>query len=457
MTVSHSWSAPSLTSTEPPHRWIWRWQAAWRTLRAHWKLVALLALLGLASSLAALAGMGPRYRAETTLLLMPQAEDPLGNAGWHPSVPNALSTQLALLKSEAVAKSVVQSLSLSRDLDWQKRWQEGQAGPARGDMDTWVARQLLTQLRVTPQRDADVVALSIEAARPDRAAVLANAWAQAFLNFSQQSHQAPAQSQRRYFEAEEGQARQAWEAALQSLKTFLQTHQVVLGEAPPDLAWGQPRADGNPNGQAEPGHLSQLRTEWARLQAEHISLQASLGPQHPQVMQLSRQASLAQTLAQEAQSQWQSEQSQWQAWAQSSQQRQQAWWQAQRQAWLRDQPLRQQALALQREVQAAEQRLAFVEQKAHLARLSSQIPFSAARVLSPATPPTTPVLAKTSVLLASALASLFLGVLCAFVLERWQPRPRHSLWAAHQVDLPLLAHIHSVDSSSPRQSGVSPS
>lgn len=108
-----------------------------------------------------------------------------------------LSTQVEIIQSERVAGKVVKALKLDQDPAVVEEWKSDTDG--RGDLVVWVARVLLKKLDVKPERDSNVLDIEYTARDPKLAAVVANQFAEAFVDTSLELKVEPARQYASWF------------------------------------------------------------------------------------------------------------------------------------------------------------------------------------------------------------------------------------------------------------------
>jgi len=81
--------------------------------------------------------------------------------------------------SERVADRVAKTLKLDKAPDYVEAWKDSTDG--KGDIIVWIGQMLQKALVVTPSRDSSVIDVSVNWSDAKTAAVLANAFAQAYI------------------------------------------------------------------------------------------------------------------------------------------------------------------------------------------------------------------------------------------------------------------------------------
>jgi len=149
-------------------------------LLARWKL-ALGVFTGVVAATILVSLLMPKmYTASATVVVDTKA-DPLTVAAY--AVQNStayIATQVDIISSERVANRVVKLLKLDKSPDYIAAWKDSTDG--KGDIVDWIGLMLKKTVVVTPSRDSSVVEISMTWSDPKTAAVLANAFAQAYID-----------------------------------------------------------------------------------------------------------------------------------------------------------------------------------------------------------------------------------------------------------------------------------
>jgi capsular exopolysaccharide synthesis family protein len=150
-----------------------------RTLRRRWKLILVLTLAVFGAALVSSFVLEKRYDASVDLLLREPEQinsllDPGGGGGGSSDVERELNTNVQLIKTEDTARGVRRRLGLQRSTE-----------------------DLLKQVSTKTSNTSNIVALTVRDTNPELAAAIANAFAEAYVQFRITS------SRRRYTQAAE--------------------------------------------------------------------------------------------------------------------------------------------------------------------------------------------------------------------------------------------------------------
>jgi chain length determinant protein EpsF len=164
------------------------------------KTIALFALLVTVLSAVAISLILPKtYESSTALVVNYQGVDPVtGNRVPNQLIPGYLATQVDIISSLNVALKVVDKLELYTNPEVVDSFYEATEG--RGDIRNWLAMALLENLTVTPSRESSVITLEYESNNPGSAAMLANTFAEAYIETNLQLKIDPSKRTSKWFE-----------------------------------------------------------------------------------------------------------------------------------------------------------------------------------------------------------------------------------------------------------------
>ncbi len=167
-------------------------------LLARWKVAAgIFVLVVVAGALYTLLST-KMYTASATVVVDSKTDPVAGVAYQNQLMSGYIATQVDIISSERVAQRVVHLLKLDKDPNFIDQWRDATDG--KGDIVVWIAAKLSKKLAVTPSRDSSVIDISIEGPDPKFAAVLANAFAQAYMDTTIELRVDPARQYAAWFE-----------------------------------------------------------------------------------------------------------------------------------------------------------------------------------------------------------------------------------------------------------------
>jgi len=178
--------------------------------------------------------MPKMYTASATVVVDTKA-DPLTVAAY--AVQNStayIATQVDIISSERVANRVVKLLKLDKSPDYIAAWKDSTDG--KGDIVDWIGLMLKKTVVVTPSRDSSVVEISMTWSDPKTAAVLANAFAQAYIDTNIELKVDPAKQYAVWFDERSRALRTDLEAKQKRLSDYQnETGLVAAGDGRLDI------------------------------------------------------------------------------------------------------------------------------------------------------------------------------------------------------------------------------
>ena len=193
-------------------------------------LVALLALGVTVATTVIVSLLLPKsYTATNTLVVDAKAKDPVTGALLPAQLmPGYMATQVDILKSQNVALKVVQGLKLADNAQVKADFQEATEG--QGSIQHWLADLLLQKLEITPSRESAAILVSFSGADPRFAAVVANSFAQAYIETNLQLKVEPARQTSVWFESQIKGLRDNLEQAQSKLSTYQREKGLIASD-----------------------------------------------------------------------------------------------------------------------------------------------------------------------------------------------------------------------------------
>lgn len=277
-------------------------------VRAHWKR-SLIATLALVFVFAVLIKLAPKsYVATATLIINNGDKDPLASSGFPVGPESAfIPTQIELMQSPLVLGQVVDQLHLASDPLLVRGFKGSRAALIEA-----VITNLSKSLSVYQGSGSDLLYVAVTDKQPDRAAAIANAIADDYLQLNQQRIDKPAAQLAKRYSAELTQLRANTIAAQDKVTAFRQQHAMIdlsperadaaetalldlqqkllaVQNSERDLqARLQAPSGGGEASAAEPD-AGALSRRLAEEQAELAHLSSTLGPRYPSVVALKSQ------------------------------------------------------------------------------------------------------------------------------------------------------------------------
>lgn len=424
-------------------------------LRARWWLVAAVLALVVAVVAAISFNLDKQYTATASVIFDVRSDPVEGGQTPASLLPAYLATQIDVILSDRVANRVIQQTGMANSPLIVAQWREATKG--RGTFEDWLADALRRNLEVAPSRESAVINISFTGVDPRFAALIANAYANAFVAANLELKTEPARQYATFFDERIAQLRKNLVAAQTRLSNYQREKGIVgannvdvestrMADLSSQLAAAQVQSAGTAarrqqtaqSGGAAPDVFNspvvqQLRADIARQSAALKELSSRLGPNHPQYQQSAAQlAELRARLSGEEQQA---------AAAVASASRSDSSREASLRASLTEQRRRVLAVStekdalsvLQRDVEAAQRAYDGVAQRLTQSQLESEVQQTNVSILSPATEPT--VQSRPNVRLNILLAifiGTFIGVTAALLMEMADRRVR----SGSELDLP---------------------
>jgi succinoglycan biosynthesis transport protein ExoP len=149
------------------------------TLRRRWLTFALVAGMLFAVAIALVLLMTPQYTAVTHLRIDPSRSPVAADADKSQLSPEAIETEISMLRSDDIARAVVRKLNMSNDPEFAK----GLDGSpmTQSDRETAVANRMLDKLSVSRNKLSYILGIEFTSVDRVKAAKVANAFAAAYL------------------------------------------------------------------------------------------------------------------------------------------------------------------------------------------------------------------------------------------------------------------------------------
>jgi protein tyrosine kinase modulator len=440
-------------------------QQVFGILLARYKVVLLALLATVAATFAISLAMPKQYTATAAVVVDVKSPDPIAGMMLPALVmPGYMATQVNIIESDRVARTVVHTLKLHENPAAREEWLGATDGT--GELEVWLAEALKRRLDVRPSRESSVISISFTAADPRFAAAVANAFARAYIDTNIELKVEPAKQYALWF-GEQGKAlRDNVEKAQARLSEHQQTFGIVasderldtetakLNELSSQLTVVQAQtADALSKQRSGSAAIAlpevmqnplvqTLKADVARLEAKLRETAGNLGKNHPQYQGTeSELASLKQRLETETR-QIASGFSASRVVGKEKETELKSAIAAQKKLLLELKHKRDELAVLARDVEAAQKAYDTVSQRLNQTNLESQFRQTNVSVLTRASAPTVPSFPKVplNILLSVFLGSLF-GIGTALVLEILDRRIRSADDVAETLQLPVLGVI----------------
>lgn len=410
-----------------------------------------------------------QYIATVSLVVDQRGVDPL-TGGTLPVqlLPGYMATQVDVIASQNVARRVVKDLKLYQNKQLQKGFEKTNS---KADINDWIANLLLNNLEIVPSRESSLIKISYTSIDPKFAAIIANAFAKAFLDTNVELRAQPARQNAEWFEKQIEFLRKRVEESQSALSSYQQKYGIVAVDDKLDLETTR-LSDLSKQlleSQGKTGELQSrkdqlkellargesieslqevisnsfiqsLKSQLAIAQARFAELSKRVGVNHPQYKQAQAEvSSIKQKIRAEVKTVLDSMSSS----LASSKQRDTLLKNAlseQKERVLDLKKQRDEIAVLSREVENAQHAYDTALQRSIQTRMESEISQSNIAVLNPATTPEKP--SKPKVLL-NLILSVFLGgmlgVGAALIMELMDRRVRSSFDISEALEMPVFA------------------
>jgi polysaccharide biosynthesis transport protein len=433
-------------------------------VRARWAVVLTVLALTLATTIVVSLLLPKRYAAIASVMV-DFKPDPVSAMMFGSMTPPAvMATQVDILRSDRVAFRVARDLRLEQDARLRQQFLADAGG--RGSFEQWLTTEVLAKsLDVQPSRESSVIRVSYQAADPQVAAALANAFVDAYVRTSVELRTDPARQYNTFFDIRAKEARERLEAAQTRLSAYQKDHGIIAGDERMDVetqrlnelnsqlvalqAIAAESVSRAAQAQGEQGDrlqevisnplIGQLKAEVSRTEARLKELDTRYGEAHPQVRETRANLSelrdrlevetrkvtgsvrVTNTINQAREAE-----------LRAQLQRQRARVQTMKE-------LRDEGMLLVRDVESAQREYHAIQQRATQTSLESQAQLTNVHVLSQAVPPFEPSAPRllTNALLAVLVGAL-LGVCMALLLEIMDRRVRGAEDLVAALDLPVV-------------------
>ena len=188
-------------------------------LRARYKIALVTLLLTVAVAMAVSLNLPKQYTATASVLVDVKSPDPIAAM----LMPSNLSTQVDIINSARVARTVVKMLRLDESPAVKQQWTEATKG--MGKLEVWLGDLLLRGLQASPSRDSNIITISYKGADPGFAAAVANAFAQAYIDTTVELKVEPARQYALWF----GEQGKSLRENLEKTQTRLSAYQQEKG------------------------------------------------------------------------------------------------------------------------------------------------------------------------------------------------------------------------------------
>ena len=163
-------------------------------LRARYKIVLMILAVTVAATVVISLLLPKVYKASTALVLNTKGVDPVTGMSLPVQMMSGyVVTQADIIRSKSVALKVVENLRLADNPAVQQQFADSVKGNTDLTIKEWLANLLLAKVDIEPARDSSVLTINFQGSDPKFVAAVANAFADAYMQFSVQLKTDPAQ------------------------------------------------------------------------------------------------------------------------------------------------------------------------------------------------------------------------------------------------------------------------
>lgn len=402
------------------------------------------------------------YTATTTLIIDSKSKDPFtGQLMPSQMFPGYMATQIDIINSSQVAGRVVRELKLAENPATHQQFMEATQG--QGTIEQWLGDLLLQKISAEPSRESSTISIGFTGADPRFAAIVANAFAKAYIETSLDLRVAPAKQTAIWFDQQIAQLRTNLEEAQQKLSAYQRKKGLVESEERldvetrrmADLAGQMVAAQSTSydassrtrNGASLPEVINNpvvqgLKAQVSQGEGKLAELSKRVGVNHPEFLRMqaevnSYKARLAAELSTATRGVG--------ATAGAARQRVSelsAAFERQKARVLALKQQREEATLLARDLENAQRIYDAALQRYGQSRMEAQSTQTDIAVLNPAMPPSQPSKPRVFLnILLSLFMGVMLGVVAGFLVELLDRRVRSGQDIATALDIPVLAEV----------------
>lgn len=198
-------------------------------LKARYKVALFTLIVIVGTTLAVSLLMSPRYAATTSVVVDIHSPDPLLGTILSSQATTYLPTQVDIINSDRTAQRAIKILNLDKNRAVREKWIEETEG--KGKLERWLASALLSNLKVKPAVDSNVINITYSSGDPQFSAAVANAFAQAYMETTVALRAEPAQENATWFNEQGKELRAKLEEAQAKLADYQQKKGIIVTDA----------------------------------------------------------------------------------------------------------------------------------------------------------------------------------------------------------------------------------
>ncbi|SER64908.1 chain length determinant protein EpsF [Nitrosomonas sp. Nm51] len=196
-----------------------------RILQARYKIMLLIFLVTVLTTLVVSLLLPKSYKATTTVMLTSKGVDPVtGHTLPVQLMHGFMATQLDVITSTRTALLVVDRLKLDQHTTIRQQFEKANEG---GSIRHWLAALLVKNLHVEPSRESNVITISFKGTDPEFVTTITNAFATAYQEMSIRLSVEPSQQASAYLSNQLNVLRDKLEMAQKKVSQFQQDEGIV--------------------------------------------------------------------------------------------------------------------------------------------------------------------------------------------------------------------------------------
>ena len=267
-----------------------------RILWAYKLLIVLSTMIAVANGATALLVIKPRYEAQSRVLLDVIKPDPVTGQVMATNFLKAYTTtQVELIKDPEVARRVVADLKWASSPEMQKLYASRDSNNG-ADFNGWAIQQVVDGTEAGVLQGSNILAIKYSSGSPDRAKSVAEGLRQAYLDLNLQSRRDAATRNAEWYEQQAEKARGQLMQAEANKAAYERESGIVLQDNLTDIDTARLAALAGqgpaPIYNAAPSGVTPTTLQLAGLDSQLSLLEKTLGPNHPQLIDLRRQREL---------------------------------------------------------------------------------------------------------------------------------------------------------------------
>ncbi|PXW97150.1 chain length determinant protein EpsF [Sphaerotilus hippei] len=443
-------------------------------LRARWKAVLSSVLVMLAVALAITLSTTPAYTSTASVVVDLKGSDTQNTLAQGVTATSYMKTQGDVITSERVILRAIAALQLDKDPMMIERWRSKTGGV--GSIETWLSDNIIENLVARPLRDSNVMSITYSSPDPKQSAAVANAVVKAYVDTILELRIEPARQYNTFFDGRAKELREDYERAQARLSEYERQQGLLSSDNRIDIeearlsqlssqvvdlqvsaANTSSRSSGSVGSEDRTQEvlsnsvISGIKTELTLKQSQYRQLQARLGEQHPQIVELRASIDELRTRIAEESRKVNGSLGVSSNVDQARLGIVRRELEAQRAKVMRLKSQRNEAAVLERDVQNAQKAYDAILARLQQTSLDSLNTQSNVSVLQAAKPPLRKSSPVTSLNLAlGCVVGLIAGIAIALVREALDTRVRSEEDIAMTVDLPVLVDLSRGSSARPR-------